>query len=72
MFRKPKLNGLNGMACKEKWMDGRFIYNFLGVYEKIKIQSGVTFVWIFVYFLLFNTDEFPDYFDSHFFKKKSF
>ena len=21
--RKPKLNGLNGMACKEKWMDGK-------------------------------------------------
>ena len=29
MFRKPKLNGLNGMACKEKWMDGRFEPNIL-------------------------------------------
>ena len=43
MFRKPKLNGLNGMACKEKWMDGRFepnilsIYNFLDVYMKKSI-----------------------------------
>lgn len=24
-LRKPKLNGLNGMACKEKWMDGKKI-----------------------------------------------
>ena len=37
-LRKPKLNGLNGMACKEKWMDGKKIVLCI---ESDKLQESL-------------------------------